>query len=345
MVCPTANTNAALLGEIVTWDMAAQEIPLATVRRALDDAGLPPDSLGDLRTETAFQRAIKELKAGRTIDKIKVDKKSGVIQFQFTRKALDEGRLQIDFDYEATATLDTATGDITCPGSWQIENHARTMFQHAIDHRQTSDITRLVQRLFINHADLFAINPKKGVAYFVPEAFRGFTAQMEDFLNALGGQLLRFPVPKGTEAGNRSVRDSVEAGLLALSEELQEAVDSWGESTRGATMEHAIEKWQIIKHKAEAYSEYLGDRQASLLATLADQRRRLAAKVAEVTTLKETAKTAPQADGSQQQTLFSETAPDEAPTPYYHVDAGELPPDFTPGYAGERIETEEYASA
>ncbi len=309
-----------LLGEIVTWDLGSVELPVATVKQALTDAGLPEDSLGDLRTQTAFGRAIKDLREGRAIDKVQTDNKTGIAVFQFTRKTLDAARLSLNFAFEAKCCLDTKTGDITCSDSPEIESYARTMLARALTHRTTSDITRLVQRMFLSHADLYAINPKKGVAYFVPEEFRGFSAQIEDFLAALGGSLLRFPVPKGTEAGNRSVRDSVESGLLALSSELQEAVDAWGEKTRGSTMDNAVERWQIIKHKAEAYSEYLGDRQASLLATLAEQRRRLATRIDEVTALKAapavpaTPKTVPQAqqaDGSAQQELFSETRPAE----------------------------------
>lgn len=279
-----------LLGEIVTWDMQSQEIPLTAVRQALLDAGLPKDSLGDLRTQTAFQRAIRDLREGRTIDKVSTDRKIGAVVFQFTRKTLDTAGLTLDFNFEAKCVLDTTNGAITCPDSPEIEQHARTMLKHALEHRTTSDITRLVQQMFRAHADLYPINPVKGVAYFVPEKFRAFSAQMEDFLSALGGSLLRFPVPKGTESGNRSVRESVEAGLLALSQELQEAVDNWSESTRPSTMEHAIERWKIIKHKTEAYAEYLQDRQGNLLAVLAEQRKRLAEKVNEVTTLKENAK-------------------------------------------------------
>jgi hypothetical protein len=250
---------------------------------------------------------VKDLKEDRTIDRVKVDTDSDVIYFQFTRTSLDAAALKIDFNYEALCSLDTATGIITCPESAEIEDHARRMFAHAVAHRTTSDVTRLVQRLFAAHADLYPINPKKGVAYFVPEQFRSFSAQMEDFLTALGGTLPRFPVPRGTEAGNRSVRDAVESGLLALSQELQEAVDAWTESTRGATMDHAIERWQTIKHKAEAYAEYLMDRQASVLAVLAAQRQRLAQKISEITALKETAAAPPQADGTMQQTLWSAT--------------------------------------
>jgi len=313
---PTANARD-LLGEIVTWDMNSQEIPLTAVRQALQDAGLPEDSLGDLRPVTAFHRAIKDLKENRAIDRLKTDTKTGQIVFQFTAKSLNELAAVLDFTYEAACTLDTSSGSICCPDSPTIEQHARTMFAHALAHRQTADITRMVQRLFERHADLFAINPKKGVAYFVPEAYRSFSAQMEDFLSALGGSLLRFPVPKGTESGNRSVRESVESGLLALSQELQNAVDSWTESTRTGTMDHAIERWTIIKHKAEAYSEYLGDRQASLLATLADQRRRLAAKIDEITQLKEK----PAAKASvQPPTLFPDPEPEPQPAPLVQED-------------------------
>lgn len=277
------NPNAALLGEVVTWDMAAQEVAYADVITALRTAGLPESAATDLRPVTAFGRAVRDLRAGRSIDRVARDSTSGAITFQFTQKALNEQGLQIAFAYEAICELQPADGTITCPESPEIEAHARRMFGRAMAHRTTSDITRLVQRLFQTHADLFAINPKKGVAYFVPEAHRTFTAQVEQFLTALGGQLLRFPVPAGTPAGNHAVKTSVEDGLAALSRELDQAVDQWDEKTRPGTMEKATARWQQIEHKAEAYSEYLGDRQASLLAILAEQKKRLARKVMQIT--------------------------------------------------------------
>jgi len=360
MVTQAPTTGATeLLGEIVTWDMASAEVELSAVTKALNDAGLPIDSASELRPQTAFGRAVKELREGRAIDRVKTDAKTGVIRFQFTRKSLDAAGLQIDFAFEATCTLDTDTGAITCTDSPAIEAHARAMFAHALSHRNTSDVTRLVQNLFAKHADLYPINPRKGVAYFVPHAHRGFSAQVEDFLAALGGSLLRFPVPRGTPEGNRAVKASVEDGLKALSAELERAVDDWDETTRGGTFDRAVEQWQKIKHKAEAYSEYLGDRQAALLATLDDQKRRLSAKVAELTAAKEARK------AGAGKTLFPEPAPiahvgstiadafgmrglpnlivheDHGNTPYAHVEAGELPDDFHAGYAGELIPDEE----
>ncbi|MCE5269503.1 MAG: hypothetical protein LLG00_16625 [Planctomycetaceae bacterium] len=283
------NPHAELLGEVVTWDMGSVEVPFAQVQAALVAAGLPADSASELRAQTAFTRAVKELRQGRTIDRVTRDKTTGVITFQFTRKHLDDTGLQIDFEYEALCHLDTEDGSITCDESPSIQEHARLMFAHALAHRNTSDVTRLVQHMFQAHADLYPINPKKGVAYFVPEAHRDFAAKVEEFLRSLGGRLLRFPVPKGTSEGNAAVKASVEDGLRTLAGELEEAVEAWDEKTRESTFEKAIERWQRIKHKAEAYSEYLGDRQATLLAKLDEQKRRLTAKVAEITAAKDSA--------------------------------------------------------
>jgi len=297
--------HAELLGEVVTWDMGARELPFSQITAALDAAGLPRGEAAGLRSTTAFTRAVRDLREGRTIDRVTTDRTTGLVTFQFTRKALDAAGLQLDFTYEALCTLDTDSGHIECADSPEIEAHARTMFAHALAHRNTSDVTRLVQRLFAAHADLYPINPRKGVAYFVPEAHRDFSAKVEEFLRSLGGRLLRFPVPKGTPEGNRAVKTSVEQGLHALSDELTEAVDAWDEKTRPSTFDKAIARWQAIKHKAEAYSEYLGDRQAALLAHLDEQKKRLAQKVAELTAARDAA-----AHGDGQRTLFpGATAP------------------------------------
>jgi len=323
----TVDANAQLLGEIITWDMDTMEVAYSDVVNALQSSGLPEGDAADLRPVTAFGRAVKDLREGRSIDRVTRDRTTGKITFQFTKKALGASGIQLDFAYEALCHLQPDSGNITCPDSPEIETHARTMFAHAMAHRTTSDVTRLVQRLFANHADLFAINPRKGVAYFVPEAHRDFTARVEQFLTTLGGSLLRFPVPKGTPEGNRAVKTSVEDGLAALSHELDQAVEQWDEKTRESTFEKATERWQKIKHKAEAYSEYLGDRQASLLAHLAEQKQRLANKVLALTEAKEAAKNAPDANGDAPRPLFPgatvpvDTTPDDDDTDVYTSDS------------------------
>lgn len=269
--------STELLGEIVTWDTKAAEIDLNKIRTALSSAGLSEDVAKDLNNRSAFSRAAKHLKENRSIDKVK-ETKDGDITFQLTKKVVDKDREVVDFDYETQITLHTKNGDITC-GNAAIESEARQLIAHAMQVRTASDITRMVQSLFKNNADLFPINPHKGVAYFCPAEHREFTEKVEVFMAAVGGEIWRFPVPKGTEQGNASVRDAVAAGLQAILDELDGAVGDWDDSTRQDTMKRGIEKWKTIKFKAEAYAEYLQTEQASLLERIDQAKQRLVDKV------------------------------------------------------------------
>jgi hypothetical protein len=263
-----------LLGQIVTWDTKGSDIPVAKIRTALLAADLP-DVAGDLNNRSAFSRAAKHLKENRSIDKVK-DTKDGKVIFQLTKKVVDNDR--VDFNYETQVTLDTTNGDIICDDSF-IESEARKLFAHAMEVRTASDITRMVQSLFKNNADLFPINPSKGVAYFVPNVHAEFTAKIATFLADVGGCVWQFPVPKGTPEGNRSVKEAVANGLRAILDELNECVEGWDDTTRSATMARGIKKWTEIKHKAECYAEYLSSEQAELLKQIDAAKAKLVDKI------------------------------------------------------------------
>lgn len=280
-----------LLGEIVSWDVEGNEIPFTRIRDSLFAAGLDPDMVSEMTPKAAFQRACKELKESRAIDK--VEKGKDEIKFQFTKKVLEEGRM--DYDYECLVTLNTETGKVLCHEAPELAEKAEELIQHAIGHRNAQDITRLVQGLFGRNADLFAINPKKGVAYFVPEEHREFTAKVDHFLSLVGGSLARFPVPKGTEEGNKSVRDAVEAGLASLVSELDGAVNEYDEATRKGTMENCLEKYKQISYKVDAYAEYLTASTEGLRAKIEESKIKLVEKITSLTakdTAKESSKTA-----------------------------------------------------
>ncbi len=150
-------SSKTLLGEVVTWDMKALEVPLGTVVQALETADLPTEIAGEMKIRTAFGRACAAFRKDRTIDKVDAD--GDMIRFQFTTKHLESSRLT--FDYECVVELDLSDGSIYCEESDEIQAHARELFDHSLTHRTTTDITRMVQRMFVNYADLFAINPRK----------------------------------------------------------------------------------------------------------------------------------------------------------------------------------------
>lgn len=269
-----------LLGEVVTWDLRAAEVSYTRVVDALKDAGLDPDEAKEMTPRSAFGRACKWLRDERAIDKLQYDKTTGAAQFQFTRRHLAGGKYE--YDYECVLSLDCNTGAVSCPENPALEQHARELLQHSIATRNAQDVTRLVQRLFQEHADLYPINPRKGVAYFVPEQHRSFTEKVDAFLHAMGGSLSRFPVPKGTPQGNASVKDAVQSGLQSLLNELGDAVEGWDETTRKSTMDKALERWQAIRHKVECYEEYLGAEQERLKEELSRAKEELARRITEL---------------------------------------------------------------
>lgn len=281
---------STLLGEVVSWDLDKAETTYSAVQDCLRDAGLDPEAAKELRPRSAFSRACKDLKDERSIDKVRNE--DGLVRFQFTKKTLAGSK--IDFDYECVLSLDTDSGAISCDENPELEKTARELFAHAIQSRNAQDITRLVQKMFIEHADLMPIS-KKGVAYFVPEAHRAFTAKVADFLQRLGGKLTRFPVPTGTAEGNASVKEAVENSLSVLVDELNAAVEGWDESTRKSTMDKQIEKWKKISYKVEVYDTYLGSEQERLKDELAKAKQRLADKITQLKPDEKEAETTAQA--------------------------------------------------
>lgn len=266
-----------LLGEVVAWDLKSVDVTYVAVQDALRDSGLDPDAAKELKPRAAFNRACKDLKKDRSIDKLKQAKGSSSVSFQFTKKLVEDAK--INFDYECKVHLDTDTGAITCPERSDLEAEATQLFAHARQMRNAQDVTRLVQNLFTSNASLFPLVPNKGVAYFVPEVHREFTAKVDTFLQKLGGKLCRMPVPSGTVEGNASVKDAVQAGMSHVVAELNAAVDAWDDTTRVSTMDKAVARWEQIQYKIEAYSEYLGSEQDRVKAELLAAQEKLRAKI------------------------------------------------------------------
>lgn len=264
------NEKTDLLGEIVSWDMHGNEVAYADVRQSLRDAGLEEDEAAELTTQAAFTRACKHLKENRQIDKLKSD--HGVISFQFTQKHCEDNEIQ--FDRECTVEVDVDTGEIRCDEKPELAEQAKKLLDYAMQTRSPQDITRIVQKLFKNHADLYAIN-SKGSAYFCPERFRDFSASVDKFITSMGGTMRRFPVPKGTDAGNASVRDAVASGITSLVDELENAVEGWDDKTRESTMENVQKRFEQISFKVDAYAEYLLGEQESLRLKLEEAKKRM----------------------------------------------------------------------
>jgi len=251
-----------MLGEIITWKIQGVAISHADLLAGLMASDLDCDVAKELAPRNAFARACSKLDSERIIRKVAED--HATITFQFTREALEEGKFS--YHFESLLFLNTYSGGITSE-NLELEQLAKEEFSRCMEARTANDVTRLVQRLFERHADLFSIRDQGGV-YFVPEVHHDFIAKVERFVRNIGGSLQRFPIPAGSPQGDRAVQEAVAHGLQAIIDEHLQAVQKFGEDTRPDTLRRAEEKVRATKLKIEGYSFYLDKKREDLEASL-----------------------------------------------------------------------------
>jgi len=272
------DTSTRLLGEIISWTCTGVSVTHSTLVSALKDAGLEENVARELAPKHAFTRACKKLSDQRIIRQVAEDEST--VKFQFTSEHRSSDR--IEYELETMLSLNKGAGKVSCD-LLGVATLAQEHLDHAIDARTGGDVTRVIQKVFERHADLFPVRPQGG-CYFVPECHGGFVDRVQAMLGRINGQILRFPVPAGTPEGDRSVKDAVAAGLAALIEDHRRAVAQFGEDTREDTLKRAAEKIRKTQFKIEAYSAYLAEERERLEKTVTDAQRELRAKVEQIAT-------------------------------------------------------------
>jgi hypothetical protein len=267
-----------LLGEVLAWACPGVSVTHSDLVRAIEDAGLDPGVARELAPRHAFSRACKRLSDQRIIRPVSED--TATVKFQFTQESREGDHYE--YRLETTLTLDKQTGAVTCelPG---LATLAQEELDRCIAARTGGDVTRVIQKLFERQADLFPIRPQGG-CYFVAQHHAGFVDKVQELLNRIGGRLLRFPVPAGTEEGDRSVTQAVADGLAAVVAEHRAAVAQFGTDTRNDTLQRAAEKIRTTKFKLVAYAEYLAGERERLERAVADAEHELRDKVERIAT-------------------------------------------------------------
>ncbi len=268
-----ANKNMRLLGEVICWNVGAKSHAFKDVVQALKDAELNDKAARELLPRYAFTRAMKHLKEERVIDPL--NDEGDVQKFQLTQRLMKEG--QWEYSPETVLELNTITGKVTCANK-KVEAFAQAKLNECIEVRTSTDITKIIQKLFDNETDLFPIKDAGGV-YFVPDAFVLFSDKVEKFVGTLGGALIRFPVPADTKQGDKNVGNAIANGLDAIVDDHRQAIADFGLNTQHGTLERAAEKIKETRVKVEAYASYLDDRKQELLDALTEANRELLGKV------------------------------------------------------------------
>jgi len=265
-----------LLGEVIAWACPGLSVTHTALVAALEAADLDPAVARELAPRHAFARACRTLSDRRIIRHVAED--ANTIKFQFTAESRNDDKFE--YTLETMLTLDKQTGLVTCELAG-LATTAQEELDRCIAVRKGGDVTRIVQKLFERQADLFAIRPAGGT-YFVPQRHAAFIDKVQDFLNRVGGRLLRFPVPAGTSEGDRSVTQAVADGLAAVVAEHRHAVAQFGEDTREDTLKRAAERIRTTKYKLTVYAEYLAGEKERLDRAVASAEAELREKVAQI---------------------------------------------------------------
>jgi alkylhydroperoxidase family enzyme len=268
-------------GEIVAWSPGGVRVPHADVVAALKASGLDPAEAREFSPRNAWLRAKNQLKESRVICELPDDPEApGKLRFQFNTEKPSAGGALVEYPFETVVSVDRETGDLACDDG-AVLALARAKFEECRTTRTGADLSQIVQRVLSKHGELFPVRDQGG-CYFVPAAHLGFVEKVERFVTLTQGRMSRFPVAKGTETGDASVRDAVVDGLAAVITDHEKAVEAWDVETRQGTIDRAVGRVRVTREKLAAYAEYLGDQRAALEAALADADGKLRAKVAEL---------------------------------------------------------------
>jgi hypothetical protein len=243
--------KADALGFFIGWEKPDDAKTYKDVLDALDAAGLDKAAARELAPRFAFTRAAKKLSDDQVIDVLSED--ATEIRFQVTRRLLQKE--QWDYKKETVLTLNKTTGKLECEVG-DLKKFMQAELDNAIDRRTTSDITKIVQRLFDDNADLMPFLSKGGV-YIVPKVHEEFLFKIETFFSHVGGTLKRCPIPSGNKDGIKTMCESTETYIGSMIGELDTAVAGFGTDTRSDTLKRSAERVSEVKVKIKALAHYL----------------------------------------------------------------------------------------
>ncbi len=260
------NGTTTFHGEVTGWQFpAGMTWTHQAIATALTAATLDAKMARDLCPRNAFTRACRKLAEDRIISTLTDD--GLTLTYQFDRTRFDSTLGHNVHDFEVTISLDTTSGVVACSDAAVLVTVLAELTK-ASEQRKMSDMTRLLQRLFMAQADLF---PIKGGVYFVPQRYVSFIDQIQQFVTSLGGFMLRYPIAAGTVQGDMSVAvavkdrlwsdlDNAEAVFTDMMEKAKEA----GRVLTDKEWARAHEAVQNARHTIHDNQQYIAGQKAIL---------------------------------------------------------------------------------
>ncbi len=264
--------GADMLGEIVSWTVPSR-VAVNDLRNALILSGLSSDLASDLGYKNALKRALRDMDEHRVIKQVRVDGET--TRFQINRVIVGS---HIEYPKEAEVTLNTVSGSVASDDQ-DIQNEAVALLKDHLKSRKTSDLTRLVQRIFdAKKADLIPIR-EQGGAYFVPEMHADLVEKVRTLLRAIGGNLRSFAVKLGSDETKESVAQSMVSYFEGLIAEFIASCEGLDFNSKDFVKDRRRDKINELRGKLSCYQGLLDNYSERIVQSLNEAERILSAKI------------------------------------------------------------------
>jgi len=237
-------------GEIVTWN-APKSVGFTELKNAVTYGGLDEKIVRDMCPANAFRRSIHALEENRVIRKL--SDSDDKLHFQFTEEYMSND--EFHYRKEADLILNKTTGIVHC-SSYDLQKQAQDLIDSNIQTRTKSDVTRIVQKLFNDHGDLFPIR-EQGGAYFVPARHLGLCDKIEAMLMQIGGKLKRHEL-KESDTNKQNAVEMISDGIKDMITKYEKYMADM-KSDDPKVLSKGMKRITEIRIKLNAYKDVLAD--------------------------------------------------------------------------------------
>lgn len=225
-----AAADTDTLGLIVWWNVQRVQLTKTEFEKHLEAVGIDKKYARDHNYRSAFIRSLHELEAQRIIRKVEED--DFKLVFQFTAENLMRGAngdKSLEYEKETIVVIDKEeyrdSGDFSkalIRGKKEIKEKLVELFnQHKVSYK-SSDVTRYVQRIFRDRADIISLRPQ-GAVYFIPYAYRNVVEQVSALLQRIGNgcNVEYAPIPN-VESSRTMIKNALTLELTTDAKHLEE---------------------------------------------------------------------------------------------------------------------------
>jgi len=265
----TGDEQFPILGYVAWWNVRGVKINRTVFRDILNGLGLDGNKYARPHNyRSTFIRCLKGMEEKRIIRPVKEDQDRMIYQFTAETLVEDGDTPHLEYTQELQVEIDKSIyfAELEFGQALKCDSSIRQQLIEAFNEEResynSSDITRYVQKIFNEEADIVSLRPQ-GAVYFVPAEYESIVTKVGQAMEAIPGdaQFDFFPVPDVKSARTmvgRGVNSEIAAEFAKMDREIQEVKAGTKEVT-DKWVEHRKEVVQELKARIQMYSDVLGE--------------------------------------------------------------------------------------